>query len=86
MTTGATQAPASSAATAPIPNATRNDPLSVRPIVSFDCQREKSMASTSNIASPSTTNSAAMAKLNQGEELIVPKVPAVRMTTRPRMP
>ena len=44
------------------------------------------MDTTSNIASPSTTNSPAMLKLNQGDELIVPNVPAVRMTTKPRVP
>ena len=35
---------------------------------------------TSNIASASTTNSAAIPRLNQGDALIVPNVPAVRMT------
>ena len=41
---------------------------------------------TSNIARPSNTKSTAMAILNQGDALIVPNVPAVRMTTRPSTP
>ena len=49
-------------------------------------KREKSIVMTSNIARPSTTNSTAMPALNQGDELIVPNVPAVRMTTRPSTP
>ena len=44
-------------------------------------KREKSIAMTSNIARPSTTNSSAIPTLNQGDELIVPNVPAVRITT-----
>ena len=49
-------------------------------------KREKSIAMTSNIASASTTNSTAMPRLNQGDALIVPNVPAVRITTRPSTP
>ena len=82
MTTGATHAPASSAATAPIVNATANVPRRVGRCMPLE-KREKSMLTTSNIASPSTTNSMAIAALNQGEALIVPKVPAVRITTSP---
>ena len=44
------------------------------------------MARTSNMASPSTTNNAAIPKLNHGEALIVPNVPAVRLTTSPSVP
>ena len=44
------------------------------------------MMITSNIARPSTTNSTAMPRLNHGDALMVPKVPAVRMTTRPSTP
>ena len=44
------------------------------------------MTMTSNIASARTTNNAAMPRLNQGLALMVPNVPAVRMTTRPRTP
>ena len=86
MTTGATHAPASRAATAPMPNATRNDPAWGEEAANRDCSREKSMARTSNIASPRTTNSAAIPTLNHGDELIVPNEPAVRMTTSPRTP
>ncbi len=70
----------------PIVNATSRVPrlesLTVNPLEN----REKSITMTSNIASDSATNSAAMPPLNQGDELIVPNVPAVRMTTRPRTP
>ena len=69
-----------------MPNATTNDPPWLVPVVNRDCSREKSMASTSNIASPRTTNSAAIPTLNQGDALMVPNEPAVRMTTSPRMP
>jgi hypothetical protein len=41
---------------------------------------------TSNIASASTTNTAAMARLNHGEALMVPKVPAVSTTISPSTP
>ena len=34
----------------------------------------------------STTNSAAIARLNHGDALMVPNVPAVRITTRPSTP
>jgi len=44
------------------------------------------MIRRSNIARPSTTNKAAMPRLNHGDELIVPNVPAVRMTISPRTP
>ena len=86
MTTGATHAPASRAATAPMPNATTNDPARLVPAANRACSREKSMARTSNIASPRTTNSAAIPTLNQGDELIVPNEPAVRMTPSPSTP
>ena len=49
-------------------------------------KREKSISSTSNIARPSTTNSTAMPTLNQGDALMVPKVPAVRITISPSTP
>src|ERR1700730_4248379 len=85
-TTGATHAPASRAAMPPIVNATSSVPrlesLTVNPLEN----REKSITMTSNIASDSTTNSTAMPALNQGDELMVPNVPAVRMTTRPSTP
>ena len=86
MTTGATQAPASSAATAPMPNARRKVPRLSSPKRMRLDHREKSSVITSNIASASTTNSAAIARLNQGDALIAPNVPAVRMTTRPSTP
>jgi hypothetical protein len=41
---------------------------------------------TSNIASASATNSAAMPRLNHGEALIVPNVLAVRITISPSTP
>ena len=87
MTTGATQAPASSAATPPSAKATRNDPLPPGP-PRFTAlwKREKSMVTMSNMARPRTTNSAAIARLNHGDALIVPNVPAVRMTASPRPP
>ena len=47
---------------------------------------ERSMVMRSNIASPSTMNNSAIARLNHGDELIVPKVPAVRITTSPSTP
>ena len=84
-TTGATQAPARSAATAPMPNARPKEPR-LPPVPNPAEKREKSMVKRSNIARPSTTNNAAMPALNQGEELIVPKLPAVRMTTVPSTP
>ena len=49
-------------------------------------KREKSISKTSNIASASATNNAAMPRLNQGEALMVPKVLAVSTTTRPSTP
>jgi hypothetical protein len=71
---------------APMPNASRKVPrLSCANVIRLD-RREKSTVTTSNIARPSTTNSAAIARLNQGDELIVPNVPAVRMTMRPSAP
>ena len=85
MTTGATHAPASSADTAPIVNASARLPRlapGVKPLEYF----EKSIIRTSNIARPSTTNSAAMPRLNHGELLIVPNDPAVSTTTRPMTP
>ena len=86
ITTGATQAPARSAATPPMPNASRNEPRPEAPPARRLWKREKSIVMTSNIASVSTMKSAAMPRLNQGEALIVPKVPAVRITTRPSTP
>ena len=85
ITTGATHAPASSAAIAPIENAITNVPVPA-PGEKREPKLEKSIISTSNIARPSTMKMAAMTRLNQGEALIVPNVPAVRMTTRPRTP
>jgi hypothetical protein len=85
ITTGATHAPASSAATPPIPKASRNEPR-LPPAPMRDWNREKSMVITSNIASARNTKSTAMPRLNQGEALIVPKVPAVRITTSPSTP
>ena len=86
MTTGATHAPARSAATAPITNATtnvpRDDSATLRPLE----KREKSIVMTSNIASESATNSTKMPRLNQGDALIVPNVPAVRITITPSTP
>ena len=38
------------------------------------------------MASASTTKSSAMPRLNHGDALIVPKVPAVRMTISPSTP
>ena len=84
MTTGATHAPASSAATAPIVNASMKVP---RPVAENPLEKlEKSITMTSNIARLSTTNSAAIATLNHGEALMVPNVLAVRITTRPSTP
>ena len=44
------------------------------------------MVKTSNMASASRTKTTAMATLNQGDALIVPNVPAVKMTMRPSTP
>ncbi|MNC91439.1 hypothetical protein D3C83_77050 [compost metagenome] len=44
------------------------------------------MTSTSNIARASTTNNTAIPALNHGDALIVPKVPAVSITTSPSTP
>ena len=85
MTTGATHAPASRAATAPMLNASTNVPECAAGLKRLE-RLEKSIMMTSNIASPRTMNSAAIARLNHGDELIVPNVPAVRTTTRPRTP
>src|SRR5437764_6709687 len=86
MTTGATQAPASSAAMAPMLNASQKVPrLSGPNRIRLD-HREKSSDTTSNIARPSTTNSTAIATLNQADELIAPNVPAVKITTNPSTP
>ena len=86
MTTGATQAPASSAATPPMLNARRKLPRPAPPMLNRFENLEKSIVITSNIASASTTKIAAMPMLNQGDALMVPNVPAVRMTMRPRTP
>ena len=86
ITTGATQAPARSAATPPMPNASKNEPLPEDSPANRLWKREKSMVKTSNIASASAMKSRAMPRLNQGEALIVPKVPADRITTRPSTP
>ena len=85
MTTGATQAPASSAAIAPMLNASSTLPRVPLPVNRVE-YREKSISRTSNIASPRTTNSIAIPRLNHGDELIVPNVPAVRMTISPSTP
>ena len=69
-----------------MPNATGREPAPCGPPVNRLWKREKSMARRSNIASASTTKSSAMPRLNQGDALIVPKVPAVRMTTSPSTP
>ena len=87
MTTGATHAPASSAAIAPMPNASAT--MTLCPIHSLPAdpaKREKSIVSTSNIASASTTKTIAIARLNHGEALIVPNVLAVVMTMTPSTP
>ena len=85
ITTGATQAPASRAETAPMVNASITLPRWPPPAKCVE-YFEKSMNRTSNIARPSTTKRTAMPRLNHGDELIVPNVPAVRITTSPRMP
>ena len=86
MTTGATQAPARSAASAPSVKASRNVPRFASATWNRDENREKSISMTSNIASARSTKTMAMARLNQGDELMVPKVPAVRMTISPSTP
>ena len=75
-----------SAAIPPIANARTNDPRPASPNRKLLEKREKSIVITSNIASASATNSTAIPRLNQGEALIVPNVPAVRMTIRPSTP
>ena len=85
MTTGATHAPASSAATAPMLKASAKLPL-LDEVPRLPAYWEKSICSTSNIASARTKKRTAIPRLNQGDELIVPKVPAVRITTRPIAP
>jgi hypothetical protein len=47
---------------------------------------DASIVMTSNIASPRTTNSAAIPALNHGDELMVPNVPAVTTTIPPITP
>ncbi len=44
------------------------------------------MVMTSNMAIVSTTKSSAMPRLNHGEALMVPNVPAVRITISPSTP
>ena len=71
---------------APMLNASHSVPRPVSPRRRPLLKRVKSTMITSNIARPSTTKSAAMPRLNQGDALIVPKVPAVRMTITPSTP
>ena len=85
ITTGATHAPASSAATAPIVNARPKLPRAP-PEPTLPPKREKSISKTSNIASASAMKSTAMPRLNQGDALMVPNVLAVSTTTRPSTP
>ena len=66
-------------------NAMTNVPLRALGVNLVD-RLEKSMMSTSNMASASTTKRIAMPRLNHGDELMVPNVPAVRMTMRPSTP
>ena len=68
---------------APMVNASHNVPRPVSPRRRPLRNRVKSTMITSNIARPSTTKSAAMPRLNHGDELIAPNVPAVRMTITP---
>ncbi len=69
-----------------MPNASASEPRLPPPVPSDEENREKSMVNTSNIASASTAKTSAIATLNQGEELMVPKVPAVRITITPSTP
>ena len=85
-TTGATHAPARSAAIAPMLKARIRVPrlwsCARNPLE----KREKSITSRSNIARPRTMKRAAIPRLNHGDELMVPNVPAVKMTMSPRTP
>ena len=74
ITTGATHAPASSAATRAHGEGQHDRCRGSTPMPTLPENREKSIVDTSNIASASTTNSTAMPRLNHGEELIVPNV------------
>ena len=86
MTTGATHAPASNAATAPMTNATATLPRFDGSAPIEPEKRDRSISKTSNIASASATKITAIATLNHGEALIVPNVPAVMITITPRTP
>ena len=85
ITTGATHAPASKAATPPMVNASITEPR-LDPVPTFAEYLEKSISNTSNIANASATNNTAMPRLNHGEALMVPNVCADRITIKPSTP
>jgi hypothetical protein len=85
ITTGATHAPASSAATPPMVKASITEPR-LDPVPTLAENFEKSISNTSNIASASATNRTAMPRLNHGDELMVPNVCADRITISPSTP
>ena len=63
----------------PIMNASAKLPRLAPPPWKLLEKREKSISKMSNIASASSTNTRAIATLNQGEAFSVPNVPAVRI-------
>ena len=71
---------------APMPKASASEPRFAPPVPTDAEKREKSIVKTSNMASARATKTSAIARLNQGEALMVPNVPAVRMTTTPSTP
>ena len=85
MTTGATQAPASRAATAPMLNARTKSRCRACGLNAVE-NREKSISKTSNIASARPTKSTAMARLNHADAFNVPNVPAVRIDDHAETP
>ena len=85
ITTGATHAPASNAATPPMVKASITEPR-LDPVPRLAEYLEKSISKTSNIASARATNNTAMPRLNHGEALMVPKVCAERITISPSTP
>ena len=64
----------------------RRVPLPDAPAPTDPANREKSIVTTSNIASASTAKTIAIETLNQGEALMVPNVLAVVMTITPSTP
>ncbi len=87
MTTGATHAPASSADTAPMNRAMPKLPFSFLRTPTLAWYFEKSIWMMSNMPRASTTKRMAMALLNQGLALMLPKaLETLSTTTSPSSP